>query len=991
MKSGDVMKKLLVLIAGLFMLLTMGTQVFAQTPTLDPANVSKFENALPVIRDLNLRVDLTAGENFNVSMEETEQDLLGPVNVNGVPTTYMTRVWGYNFPQTGLGPTYPGATIVAKRDVQVQIEWQNNLPGNFLPVDASLHMAHPNNINTAAEVRAWYEAGNVPTVTHLHGGHTESASDGLPEAWFTQGFSETGATFVKPRYRYDNTQEAATLWYHDHALGITRLNVYAGLAGFYFLRDDNELGLISSGVLPADPYEVEIVIQDRMFDPDGQLFYPAYKGDPAYADFIDGEGAILPPEIFPDNGGPTALAEFFGDIILVNGKAWPKLDVEPRKYRFRFLNGSDSRFYILKFANGGSYENFYVIGTDDGLLPSPVTKTELVFAPGERYDVIVDFTGLENSQIVLENWGPDEPFGGGEPGVDFDPADPQTTGKIMRFDVLPTSNNTYAEASVTTGTSLRPAITPLVPTGETRNLVLFEGTDEFGRLQPLLGTLDEGSLAWFAPITENPMLDDVEVWEVYNATGDAHPIHLHLVSFQIIDRRPFDGEVEEKDQPQHNGTYGVGGKLEASSITFTGPAVGPEDHEKGWKDTAVMYPGEVTRVIAKFDRVGRYVWHCHILSHEDHEMMRPFEVFEGTPNDDFVLFAETEIKFYKTTSVHGDLHSNGNIDFDKGGPGEYHGNATAVEDIKIDKYNTIHGDVTAGEEVDLDKRATVTGTVTENATVDYVNPLPFPSFTIGSNDFEVSKNKTKTLAPGNYKTVTVNKEATLKISAGTYNMERLDIEKSASLIMDTQLGPVTINIADRFETDKYAVMTILNGTTKDVTFNIGGSETMPIRGYSTWMGNINAPNAKVKLEKYVYFKGAICADEIDVEKYVEVDHHGFSFPHLPKWLAGDEESDMELDSNVPTAYALDQNYPNPFNPTTSIQFALPQSDNVKLKIYNIRGQLVRNLANANYEAGYHTLQWDATDDRGVKVASGIYIYRLQAGKYVQNKKMLLVK
>lgn len=951
MKSGDVMKKLLVLIMGLFMLLTMGSQVFAQTETPIIDDIPRFENQLPVIRDMGLRVDLTNGANIDVTMEETTQDLLGVKNTNGDPM-YMSTVWGYKFPQIGV-PTYPGATIVAKENVQVQIEWQNKLPmTHLLPVDMSLHMARPNS--------------GIATVAHLHGGHTESASDGLPEAWFTQDFAETGPTFVKPRYRYDNTQEAATLWYHDHALGITRLNVYAGLAGFYFLRDDNELNLINTGVLPAEPYEVEIVIQDRMFNENGQLFFPAYPDEGPYEDFIDGEGAVLPPDKFP-GGGPTALAEFFGDVILVNGKAWPKLDVEPRKYRFRFLNGSDSRFYVLKFANGVSYETFYVIGTDDGLLPSPVSKTQLVFAPGERYDIMVDFSGMSNgTEIYLENWGGDEPFKGFNPdgslsdgeGGSVDPADPATTGRLMRFDVTKTFDNTYAEATVTTGTSLRPAITPLVQTGETRNLVLFEGKDEFGRLQPLLGTLDYGSQAWFEPITENPMVNDVEVWEVYNTTMDAHPIHLHLVSFQILDRRPFTGEVEEKPQLQHDGSYGVGGKLDASTIEINeAAATGPEDHEAGWKDTAIMYPGQVTRVIAKFDRVGRYVWHCHILSHEDHEMMRPFEVFEGSPHDDYVMLANTKLNFEAPMTVHGNFHSNGEIDFEEGGPSEYHGNVTAVTDIKLKEMNTVHGDVTAGDEIDFRSGATVTGTMTENADVEEISLLPLPSFTYGNNDFEVYKNKTKSISPGNYKTVTVNINATLKMSAGTYNMKRLDIERGAKLIVDAQLGPVTINIKDRFETDEYAEMTILNGTSRDVTFNIGGDDKMIIRDYTTWLGTINAPYAKIVLEKGVYYKGSIHADMVYLMEDVELDRHGFNFPHMPKWLAGDQ-SDLELDSNIPATYALDQNYPNPFN---------------RPPLFNLH---YRNLAMSNCTSLISAASWcalwpTATTKPGITLCSGM--------------------
>jgi spore coat protein A len=462
--------------------------------------------------------------------------------------------------------------------------------------------------------------GGIPVVTHLHGGHTESASDGLPEAWFTQGFKESGPFFVKKEYYYDNDQEAATLWYHDHALGITRLNVYAGLAGFYLLRDDNETNLANTGVLPGGPYEIEIVIQDRMFTDDGALFFPST--DPE----IEPGFPSLPP-------GPSAIAEFFGDFILVNGAPWPKLEVEPRKYRLRFLNGSDSRFYVFELHDaemGGTAQQFYQIGTDNGLLVTPVPLTKLLLAPGERADLVVDFTG--QTELTLRNFGPDDPFKGfnpdgtvsyGEGGV-APPADPATTGKIMKFIVNQPLDTNVPNATVGMGTVLRPNIMPLTQDGSTRQLVLFEGLDEYGRLQPLLGTLQDGSLAWFEPITENPMVDDVEVWEVYNATEDGHPIHLHLVAFQIMNRESFTGTVTEKDQPQHDGSFGVGGIL--SEVALGGDVRGPEANEMGWKDTAVMLPGEVTRVIAKFDRPGRYVWHCHILSHEDHEMMRPFYV-----------------------------------------------------------------------------------------------------------------------------------------------------------------------------------------------------------------------------------------------------------------------------------------------------------------------------------------------------------------------------
>ena len=576
--------------------------------TLDPTTVPRFTNALPVIQNLGLRVDLTSGTSgtLAVNMRETTQDLLG--------MGFQTRVWGYQFPN--LPVTYPGATIVAMRDNPVEILWKNKLPGHFLPVDASLHMAHPHNISTVEGVRDWYAMGNVPTVAHLHGGHTESASDGLPEAWFNQNFKQTGKYFVKRKYWYDNDQEAATLWYHDHALGITRLNVYTGLAGFYLLRDGNENTLIGNGTLPGGEYEIEIVIQDRLFDQQGQLFWPAYPTEVPYDDFIPGG---LPSDIFP-GGGPSALAEFFGNIILVNGKAWPKLDVEPRKYRFRLLNGSDSRFYILKLDNN---EPFLVIGSDDGLLENAVEVHELEFAPGERYDVVVDFTGMENAEIIMQNLGPDEPYNGGVES--FEPSDPATTGKIMKFHVIKPINQAVADASVIPGTELNMINFPSAQNaGTPRQLVLFEGMDEFGRLQPMLGTMAEGSLTWSQPTTEIPDLNSTELWEVYNATGDAHPIHLHLVKFQVLNRQEFSGTVVDKPQPQHNGSEGVGGILQG--VALMGGVIDPPAHEKGWKDTFIVPPGQVGRLIATFDRPGRYVWHCHILSHEDHEMMRVLNV-----------------------------------------------------------------------------------------------------------------------------------------------------------------------------------------------------------------------------------------------------------------------------------------------------------------------------------------------------------------------------
>ncbi len=575
-------------------------RVLAQAPLLlDPATQPQFVNPMPVIQTAGLRVDATGGGTLSVLMAPTVQSLGLVDPVTGTPL--MTPVWGY-----GVGPnpvSYPGPTLVTKKDVPLNIDWVNQLGYTHpLPVDQSLHWAFGHMGHTIA-------ANGVPAVPHLHGGHTESDSDGLPEYWWTPD-GTTGPRYVKKLYRYDNDQEAGTLWYHDHGLGITRLNVYMGLAGFYLLRDDWELNLIASNQLPSGEREIEVVIQDRLFAADGTLLYPA---DPALAG--------LPPAF---NGGISALPEFFGNVILVNGMAWPFLNVEPAKYRFRLLNGSDSRFYKLFMGSSANQTvPFIQIGSDDGFLNAPVTLNQLTIGPGERADLVIDFTPFAGQQIIVKN----------NARVPFDKGgtvDPKLDGRIMAFNV----SAAPAVDPVTLPAVLRQSPFPIVvtPPIRTRRLLLFEGLDKHGRLQPLLGIVDpnsphDGTLLWDDPITEVPNMDDVEIWEVFNTTMDAHPIHLHLVTFEVLNRQRFTGTILPKanvDPKMPGDPPTLGGILTGIRLRGQPKAAGPE--EAGPKDTAQMYPGEVTRIKVKFDREGRYVWHCHILSHEDHEMMRPYYV-----------------------------------------------------------------------------------------------------------------------------------------------------------------------------------------------------------------------------------------------------------------------------------------------------------------------------------------------------------------------------
>jgi spore coat protein A, manganese oxidase len=571
----------------------------------DALAIPKFVNPLPIVP----RLDFTAGGTTNMYMG------VGTHDFGLLPGTLLNAtVWGYNNNPAAFG--YLGPTIVAKENQQLNVQWHNNLGNSYpLPLDETLHWAFAGHMG----MPPMYDitTDGIPAVPHLHGGNTESASDGLPEAWWSSITGVTGMDFVKTLYTYDNNQEAATIWYHDHALGITRLNVYMGLAAFYFLRDDNELNMIANNQLPSGAYEIELAIQDKMFYPDGQLAYPdaPWLSVPGFTTWA---------------GGPSVQPEFFGDVIVVNGKAWPILDVEPRKYRFRILNGSDSRFYNLRLAapvNTNQPFQWTIIGSDQGFLNSPLSQRELLIAPGERYDVVIDFSdpALLGQTIIIRN-NAKTPFPNGAT------VNPNTTGQIMAFRV----GTTPVVDPVVLPATLRPQPVPTLTPTNTRRLVLFEGMDEFGRMQPMLGTIDptnpnpdlDGTLMWSDPKTEFPFLNSTEIWEMYNATPDAHPMHIHLVQFQILGRQKFTATVLPKENMAHDGSMSMGGKL--TNISLRGKENKPGLYEAGWKDTGIMYPGERTRVIAKFEREGEYVWHCHILSHEDHEMMRRFEVIPQT-------------------------------------------------------------------------------------------------------------------------------------------------------------------------------------------------------------------------------------------------------------------------------------------------------------------------------------------------------------------------
>jgi len=751
--------------------------------TLDPTTIPKYVTPLVIPPVMNTADEEDNTYNIAVRQFQ-QQILPGGVWAALSPACAAdpgcnlpaTTVWSYGpdadaTPAIAPDPTsqfnYPAYTVETSSNVQVAVRWINELvadpddcknsedPANdqacnyishLLPIDQTLHWANPpavgcrdgsNTTDCATNNPAFY-TGPVPIVTHVHGAHVEGHSDGYPEQWWLpkandipMGYATHGTVFddstgTNPGdtgyadFVYRNDQPATTLWYHDHSLGMTRSNVYAGPAGFWLVRGGpydmvtdgkskkgapavlpGPAPVAGQGVLalnvPGDPVrsairEIPIAIQDRSFNADGSLFYPDNRA------FF--EGLNQPPTVpyldipfVPDSDiAPIWNPEAFFNTMVVNGTTWPSLEVAPAKYRFRLLNGCNSRFLnlALVYPEVGSPKGkmkelpFIQIGAEQGFLrqavevltgfatplpgdgshpkpqervPASDPQQALLMGLAERADVIVDFHKLpDGTRVRMINTAPDAPFGG-FPDV---PADPHTTGQVMEFvvnsallqpsDSLTTSPyrlQMHAEPALSAGQDVTRQVSLNEEESETLcvdfdmagNLVevsgfpdpdpdCSEGGFPMGPKEALLGTVDLAypampagiALKWTdttgistpvpvtlqsgavvnVNVTENPTVGDTEVWEIYNFTADAHPIHMHLVRFEVLGREAIPGFVP------------------------VNPVVQP--WENGFKDTVISYPGEITKVKALFDIVGLYVWHCHIVEHEDNEMMRPYVV-----------------------------------------------------------------------------------------------------------------------------------------------------------------------------------------------------------------------------------------------------------------------------------------------------------------------------------------------------------------------------
>ena len=487
------------------------------------------------------------------------------------PQLPPTPLWAYDDGSGLAGQAGSfGMAVVAQSGTPLLVDFTHDLPATYpdwTPVDTRLT-----------------PLGNeVRLMTHLHGGFVAGDSDGNPKVT-PNGFGpgETQSVFYTNQLPQ---MPASLLWFHDHGLGTTRLNVFAGLAAAYILRDEFDTGAEPNPIgIPGGAYEIPLVVQDRQFNVDGTFLYP-----------------------ISDIPGATWIGEYFGDVMLVNGKVWPFLDVEPRMYRLRILNGCNARMLGLDIGGPALWQ----IGAEGGLFDVPVAVKQMVLAPAERADILVDFSKSAGQTLVMKNHKPHKPVSNPAPQLE----------QVMQIRV----GTTITRAGPATIPSRLPGRkadlpTPITTRYITLNEINPEEVDWFLNLNAV--RFDQG------PVTETPKVGAVEDWVYINMTGDTHPMHMHLVTFQVIGRTPFDAEAYEA---ANGGPNGVPGAIDPTPFA-TGPMLAPEPEERGFKDTVKANPGQFTTIRAKFDlptgvtAPQNYVYHCHIVEHEDNDMMRPFTV-----------------------------------------------------------------------------------------------------------------------------------------------------------------------------------------------------------------------------------------------------------------------------------------------------------------------------------------------------------------------------
>lgn len=610
-----------------------GASSTSEKAELDPSSIPKFVNELigpPAVFIPTKNIDPSTGQitdYYSIIETEFTQQILPAYDSNGVPTGLPgTKVWGYGGmardaitnEDLGFVRSTPSATIEATRGTPANVAWVNGIVTPFLyTMDPTID---PNNATGSSSTSTDVSDGTsgestaifpVTTTTHLHGGETSAKYDGAPYSWVTWNGLHGSDYYSYARtipnaavYHYDNLQAPGTLWFHDRSIGLTRSNVYSGLSGFYMLRDKADP---IANVLPTGKYEIPLSIQDRNFYSDGSL--------------------KLPIDTIPERG-PVMYwaAEFYGDVIMVNGLAWPNMNVDQGQYLFKILDGSNARWYDLSLSNGMP---FTVIATDENYLRSAVTTTSFTIGPGERYDVLIDFSGYApGTEIVLKNKA-SAPYAYGK-------AADANTGVIMKF--------TVGEQEGFSPRLLPTILNPTLEEGPNVSAATVQRTftlkDFAGESGDLMAMLD-GQL-YKAPMSEYPKAGTTEIWRIIDATRDSHQMHISMVNFQLVSRQMID-----------IGNYGMawvaanGGYLPFTNSTknldieqyLIGEPIDPTPIERGWKDSIVVNPGEVITIFVRFSPAdGRpsfsfdptegptYIWYSNIFDHEENEMARQFKI-----------------------------------------------------------------------------------------------------------------------------------------------------------------------------------------------------------------------------------------------------------------------------------------------------------------------------------------------------------------------------
>ncbi|KAF3953851.1 hypothetical protein CMV_020737 [Castanea mollissima] len=563
----------------LFSLAVLGqlTVSFAEDRLLNAAKLKMFVDELPdmpKIQGYDMVSGVPKSKSLKIGMFKKKWKFhkdLPPTPVFAYGTTKHTA-------------TVPGPTIEALHGVETYVTWRNHLPKkHILPWDPTIPTAMP-------------EKG-IPTVVHLHGGIDEPESDGNSNAWFTAKFKSKGPTWTKKKYHYHNNQHPGNLWYHDHAMGLTRVNLLAGLIGAYIIRQPNVEAPL--GLPYGSEFDRPLLVFDRAFRTDGSIYMDSKGNNPS-----------IHPQWQP---------EYFGDAIIVNGKAWPRMTVRRRKYRFRIINASNARFFRFFFTNG---LRFIHVGSDSAYLNKPVMTNDILLAPSEIADVVVDFSRSKNETVILANDAP-YPYPSGDPVN-------EANSKVMKFII----NGHHELDTWRVPKSLMKYPSPdLSSVSHTRYIAMYEYTSAIDEPTHLY----LNGKPYEAPVSETPKVGATEIWNIINLTEDNHPLHIHLGLFKTLDQTELVKLDEFKDcMTKINDAIKCQISKHARGKKLEVPA-----YEKGWKNVYKMKPGAVTKILVRFSYIHSnesyafdatsepgYVYHCHILDHEDNAMMRPLKFYK---------------------------------------------------------------------------------------------------------------------------------------------------------------------------------------------------------------------------------------------------------------------------------------------------------------------------------------------------------------------------